>query len=119
MEKYKKQLESEQKILEEELKSLGSFDKETSDWEATPEIEIKNQDVPDEGDMADRAEDYEERSSELSVLENRLNDIKHALSKIETGEYGVCEICNNKIEEERLEANPSARTCESCMNKSN
>jgi len=118
MEKYKTQLEEEKKLLEEELKALGEVD-ETGDWEATPESEIKSQDVEDEGDMADRAEDYEERSSTLNVLEARLNDIKNALSKIESGEYGKCEICQNPIQEERLAVNPSARTCENCMEKVN
>lgn len=117
MEKYKIQLEEEKKLLEEELKSIGKVDTETGDWEATPESEIKAQDVSDEGDMADRAEDYEERSSTLSVLETRLADINHALSLIENGKYGICEVCGNKIEESRLEVNPSSRTCEACMEK--
>jgi DnaK suppressor protein len=117
MEKYKSKLEEEKRLLEDELKSIGKFDKKTSDWEATPDSEIAAQDVPDEGDLADRAEDYEERSSTLSALETRYNDIVSALSRIEKGEYGYCEICKNKIEEERLEVNPSARTCEACMEK--
>ena len=117
MEKYKSKLEEEKKLLEEEMSSIGKFDAETNDWEATPESEEKSQDVEDEGDMADRAEDYEERSSALAVLETRLNDIKRALSLIEEGKYGKCEICGNQIEESRLEVNPSARTCEADMNK--
>jgi DnaK suppressor protein len=117
MEKYKTKLEEEKKLLEEELARIGKFDKETNDWEATPESEIKSQEVQDEGDMAERAEDYEERSSTLSALEIRLNDIKSALARIEEGKYGTCEVCGNKIEEERLEVNPSARTCVACMEK--
>ncbi len=117
MEKYQKQLEEEKKLLESELASIGKFDKKTNDWVAMPESEEKAQDVEDEGDIADRAEDYEGRSSALSVLEKRLEDINHALSLIETGSYGNCEICGNKIEEERLDVNPSAKTCETCMNK--
>ncbi|HAX65397.1 MAG TPA: hypothetical protein DD381_02025 [Lentisphaeria bacterium] len=117
MENNKIKLEEERKLLEEELVSLGKLDTETGDWEATPESENSIQEVQDEGDMAERAEDYEERSSKLNTLEIRLNDIKHALSLIENGGYGECEICKNKIEEKRLEANPSARTCEACMEK--
>lgn len=117
METYKTKLEEEKKLLEEQLKSLGKLDIETGDWEATLESEIKNQDVPDEGDMADRAEDYEERSSALAVLEARLNDVNLALSKIESDHYGICENCKSKIEEDRLEANPGARTCKICMEK--
>ena len=37
--------------------------------------------------------------------------ILKALEKIEKGEYGTCEVCAAEIEEDRLEANPSARTC--------
>jgi len=110
-------LEEEMKLLEAELITLGKEDKKTGDWEATPPSEEKAQDVPDEGDMADRASEYEERSSTLSVLENRLNDIKKALSKIEEGTYGNCEICGSKIEEERLNVNPSAKTCEADIEK--
>jgi len=116
MEKYKQKLEEEKKLLEVELQSIGKED-ETGDWEATPESELKSQEVSDEGDMAERAEDYEERSSTLSVLEKRLKDIDDALSKIEANSYGKCEVCGVEIGEDRLEVNPSARTCEVCMNK--
>ncbi len=117
MEKYKIKLEEEKKLLEEELASIGKFNKETNDWEATPESEIKSQEVEDEGDMAERAEDYEERSSTLSALETQLNNIEDALARIKKGGYGVCEVCGNKIEKERLEVNPSSRTCIACMEK--
>ena len=33
------------------------------------------------------------------------------LKKIEEGSFGVCEINGDKIEEDRLLANPAARTC--------
>ena len=113
---YKVKLETEKKLLLEELGSIGKVDK-TGDWEATPEIEIAKQDVQDEADMSERSEDYEERSSILDPLEKRLDDINKALSKIESGSYGLCEICGNNIEEDRLEANPSADTCKNCMEK--
>ena len=117
MEKNKIKLEEEKRLLEEELKSLGKLDVDTGDWEAMPEDEIKSQEIQDEGDMAERAEDYEERSSKLSALESRLSDINNALSLIKEGKYGKCEVCGNNIEENRLAANPSARTCEIDMNK--
>ena len=113
---YKTKLEEEKTLLTEELGALGRVDKK-GDWEAMPESEINAQEVPDDGDMAERSEDYEERSSKLLALESRLVDINHALSLIETNKYGQCEICGMEIEEKRLEANPSARKCETCMNK--
>lgn len=113
---YKTKLEEEKKLLEEELGELGRVDKD-GDWEAVPENEIHVQEVQDEADMADRSEDYEERSSKLTLLESRLSDIKKALVKIGSDEFGICEICKSEIEEDRLEVNPAAKTCKSCMEK--
>ena len=113
---YKTKLEEEKKLLVDELSELGKVDK-TGDWEATPEEEMNNQEVPDEGDMAERAEDYEERSMKLNMLETRLSNINKALGKIEGGKYGICESCGKEIEEDRLEVNPAATTCKACMNK--
>ena len=113
---YKTKMEAEKALLEDELKSLGKKD-ETGDWEATPESDMVTQEVQDEADMAERAEDYEERSMKLNSLETRLADINRALAKIEGEGYGICENCNKKIEEDRLDANPSAKTCKECMEK--
>lgn len=114
-EENKKKLIEEKKLLEEELGSLGKFDKKTGDWEAIPETMYTPE--ADESDMADRTEDYEERSAMTDTLEKRLADVNGALEKIGNGEYGVCEVCGNNIEEDRLEANPAARTCKACMEK--
>lgn len=115
IEQNKNKLEEEKKLLESELAGLGRVDKTTGEWEATPEEQTAPE--ADENDMADRSEDYEERSSVMSTLETRLEDIDHALQAIETGTYGVCEVCGNPIEEDRLEANPAAHTCKACMEK--
>lgn len=112
---YKTKLEEEKKILEDELASMGKLDKETGEWEATPPAQSAPE--ADEIDMADRTEDYEERSAITDTLDQRLDDINNALQKIETGKYGICEVCGNPIEEDRLEANPAARTCKACMEK--
>jgi len=113
---YKTKLEEEKKLIEDELSEIGKVDK-TGDWEAKPEDEMNSQEVPDEGDLAERSADYEERSIKLNTLEFRLSDIKKALGKIENGKYGICEICGKKIEEDRLEVNPAAKTCKECMEK--
>jgi DnaK suppressor protein len=45
-----------------------------------------------------------------TLLEN-LKDVDDAITKLEAGEYGRCEVCGEPIAEARLEAMPSARTC--------
>jgi RNA polymerase-binding transcription factor DksA len=113
---YKEKLEKEKKILEEELGSLGKID-EDGDWDAVPENDTNTQEVQDEADMAERAEDFEEKSIKLDNLEARLNDVNKALEQINTSEFGICELCKKQIEEDRMEANPAAHTCKECMEK--
>lgn len=62
---------------------------------------------------ADTATDLYERGKDLALYEHvqkELEDVKAALSRIENGTYGVCEVTGKQIPIERLEAMPTART---------
>lgn len=112
--KFKEVLLSEQTLLEGELKNIAHFNDETNQWEATPDTDLMN--MSDDNDAADRFEDFEERTSMLKTLQARLTDVKDALTKIENGTYGICEVSGEPIEADRLEANPAARTNKANMN---
>lgn len=106
---YKDQLETDLREVTTELESLGIHNPENaSDWIATPPAESGE---ADPNVVADRVEDWDERTATLAQLERRYNDIRRALAKIADGTYGTCEISGEAIEEDRLEANPAARTC--------
>lgn len=107
--KLKEKLEQERDELLVQMKDMGKYDPETGDWEAIPEA----QEFPeaDQNDMADRFEEFEERSSMMRVLEPRLQNILKALKSIGSDSYGKCKVCHKEIEMARLEANPAARTC--------
>ena len=96
--------------MEKELSDLG-FKNTDGQWEATaPEMDVMPpQAEPNEA--ADKIEEYEERRGESNVLQARFSEVTHALEKIERGTYGTCEVSGEPIEEDRLEANPAARTC--------
>ena len=110
----KKQLEKERDELVEEMNTMGKMNPETGEWEAVPEA--MDQKEADQNEMADRFEEFESRSSMMDTLETRLTDVKDALEKMEKGSYGVCEISGKPIEEDRLQANPAARTCKKYIN---
>ena len=114
-EHFKELLLNEQKMLETELSSIGQKNLANSaDWDATtPADEV---DLADEGEVADNLEKLDNNNAEVENLEKQLGDVKNALAKIENGTYGICEIGQEEIGEERLEANPSARTCRLHMN---
>jgi RNA polymerase-binding transcription factor DksA len=106
---FKDKLEKEKVLLHTELADLGRIvNKETGDWEPVPPETVEES---DENDLADKFEEYENKSAMLETLEPKLREVEKALEKIEKGTYGTCEICGKEIEHDRLEANPSAKTC--------
>lgn len=106
---FKKKLEKEKLLLEEELKTIAHKNPDREgDWEANP-VE-PNADTADDNELADKIGEYEDQQVVLEQLERQMAEVNHALEKIEKGTYGICEVSGEKIEHERLEANPSART---------
>ncbi|MCC7469594.1 MAG: TraR/DksA C4-type zinc finger protein [Bacteroidetes bacterium] len=114
IENLKGKLLEERATLEKDLNDLGIFDPETGDWGAVGE---PGGEEADKNDMGDRDEDFATRANTLAELELRLKDVNDALAKIERndGSFGKCEVSGEMIEEDRLEANPAARTCKEHM----
>lgn len=62
---------------------------------------------------ADSATDLYEREKDMALhaqLRHEYDEVQHALQKINDGTYGRCEETGQAIPQERLEANPLART---------
>ena len=78
-------------------------------------VELGHEDIDptatEKDEIADKLEDFEEHSMETRALVDRRAEIQMALDRIKSNVYGHCEECGEKIEEDRLEANPAARTC--------
>jgi len=109
-EHFKQKLETEKKLLEKEMEKIGRKNPDNpSDWEATPPVADTSQ--ADENTVADTIEELDDNTAIMSTLETRYKDIMSGLDKIKHDTYGKCQVCDKEIEEERLEANPSARTC--------
>lgn len=108
---FKTKLEKERELLKAELATVGVGDgnpNHPTSWEARSEMEV---DTADENEVADKMEELEENELILGQLDKQLIEVEAALERIEKGTYGVCEISGDPIEKDRLEANPSARTC--------
>ncbi len=108
--KFEEKLKGEKQLLENELSQVAQRNPSNpSDW--VPAVGDTDQSTADDNVTADSFEALENNMGVTTQLENRLSDINMALEKIGKGTFGVCEVCGEQIEEERLEANPAAKTC--------
>ncbi len=72
------------------------------------------------GDLYDIASTERERELSLTFGDRdreKLAEIEAALERIKNGAYGLCEDCEERIEEGRLLAMPFARVCVDCKSK--
>ena len=67
--------------------------------------------------MADAGTDSYEREKGFHLMNREANYIQHltlALQRIESGEFGICSVCDSKIPEERMMEVPNATKCVTC-----
>ncbi|MDO8620314.1 MAG: TraR/DksA C4-type zinc finger protein [bacterium] len=110
---FKDKLLAEKTLVEKELSTVARKNPENpGDFEPVPDTDER----PAERDeVADKLESFEENIAITRQLEARLGEINSALDALQSGTYGKCSVCENDIEIERLEANPSATTCKAHM----
>lgn len=99
-------LEAEKDSLVEELASHGRS--VGSDWQGST---ASKGEEPDPTDAADNIEELATNVPLVEELEKRHKEIRHALERMDKGAYGLCEVCNEPIDKDRLDANPAAATC--------
>lgn len=100
--KFKKLLlEEKQRVINNSLKNLD-------------DIKVDLDDLPDEADLA-ASEQTQNLAFKLRDRERLiLAKIDGALEKIEAGNFGLCERCEEPIEVRRLEAQPISNLCLPC-----
>lgn len=114
--KYKELLLSQKETIEDELSSISVKDPNNpANWDAA-RLDVNDDEPSDRTETASEITEFEENTSITSNLEVQLAEINESLSLIEAGTYGLCKVCNNQIETDRLDANPSAKTCKAHMN---
>ncbi len=68
-------------------------------------------------DPNDRATQESDRSFELRIRDRErrlINKIQEALARIDSGTFGICEVCDEGITEARLKARPVTTLCIDC-----
>ncbi len=107
IDEQKAKLLEEKSTLENDLDALGVRD-DNGGWSVRPDEGDGTH--ADPIDNADATEDFEEKIARLNVLEKQYAQVNRALSAIDAGTYGTCEVSGEPIPEARLMANPSSTT---------
>jgi len=115
LEMYEAKLNEKLSLVVAELNQIASHNDTTDDWEAVPEV-MDSGDA-DENTHADASEELANRTAMVATLEQDYRNLKLALQKIAAGNYGICEVSGEPIEEERLNFKPDARTCHAHMDE--
>ena len=71
-------------------------------------------------DPADVGSTNFERDQEMSLVQNArdmLEQTTHALKLLDSGEYGLCEVCGQPIGKGRLQVFPRATLCVACKQR--
>lgn len=115
----KKELQAKLKQAKKEVKS--NLEKIASEDKTIPDnYRARFPDYGrDESEEAQEFSEYEERLSLEHKLEIDLKKINEALEKMETGAYGLCEDCGERIDPDRLKIYPEAKLCKECVSNSN
>jgi RNA polymerase-binding transcription factor DksA len=99
-EKYKKRLIEEREQLTEQIGTVQEVSEPTLD-----DRQITAANAPVIGEIKDT------QNRIVDMRSGRLKQVNAALRRIENGAYGTCEVCDQQIDERRLDAEPAATTC--------
>ena len=87
---------------------------------ADHEGRLTNESFIEVSDVGEKSVDGFQKDMDIAVVTQEVNQLKSinaALRRMDSGEYGICVDCANKITEARLEISPAAERCIDCQNK--
>ena len=118
---YYKQADDEQLSQEELLYFQQELEKQKQKIQKTLEIKVQelndHSEAKDEADHASIALDAVTNNIILKEQQKTLNQVQRSLNKIALGTYGVCTICDEKINIERLKVQMFSEHCVACRNE--
>jgi DnaK suppressor protein len=107
LDRFTKRLEEEKMRLEEAVEDYERVLEEARLTESSSDRS------PEPGN-AEASSMKLEYAKELSLEQNTLDllsKVNHAIERVKTGDYGLCEVCGNPIPVERLEVLPYSTLC--------
>jgi DnaK suppressor protein len=95
-------------LIDEQLALVADIQNEAG------KLQQQSEENPDLSDLADKRLHQEIVVSRVSLMNQRLTQVRAALKRLDEGKYGICARCGNEINSERLKAIPYTALCVSC-----
>jgi RNA polymerase-binding protein DksA len=108
--RFRKRLEEEHDRL---TRLVEEYQRELEEARLTESSSDRSPDPGDPESSSVKLEYAKELSIERNTLD-LLSKVDHALARIDTGEYGICENCGKAIPVERLDVLPYTTLCVDC-----
>ena len=105
---------SESNYFKEILQSRRDQIKKNIDGVNSELNQLNSLELNDEGDHASVNNNSMVESAIVSQQKQELREIEITLVKIENGDYGICEMCEDEIGFQRLKVKPHAIYCIDC-----
>ncbi|MCV6608878.1 MAG: RNA polymerase-binding protein DksA [Campylobacterales bacterium] len=105
-----REIERFEKILNEQKQQIIKNLKETAE-------EFKSLNASEANDEADQASISADTLIDSAISQQQsgeLKDIEEALNRMANGTYGICDMCTENIDMERLKVKPHAKFCIDC-----
>lgn len=96
-------------LLEEQITLAADMQNEED------KLQQQSEENPDLSDLADKRLHQEIVVSRLSLMNQRVTQVRAALKRLDEGKYGICARCDKDINPERLKAIPYTTFCVSCQ----
>ncbi len=58
--------------------------------------------------------DFQSSEASIDAVDQLLDEVELALSRLDDGTYGACESCGAPIDDDRLAESPTVRFCSTC-----
>ena len=97
------------KLLAELAEELGEHFK--------PDFHNRMDQIIETGDSAQLDVEMEINLRILEIKSTELKRLDHAVVRLESGDYGICQECGKEISEKRLQVLPFAELCFHCQEK--
>jgi DnaK suppressor protein len=73
--------------------------------------------IPEDIDLAQALSDRQTTDILVHLLDENREQVERALARVREGAYGICESCDRRIPQARLQFQPQATRCVDCQSR--